>query len=399
MILRCILNLTLLSGLLFTSACSSILQPEDTPDIKLFIAQTQTSITIDSILTVTPSQIQASPNVSENFAVLFTETPLPPSIPNCDNLAHLENETFPDQTSFSPGEQFEKKWTIQNVGSCTWDTSYSLVFVGGETMNANSPIQFNHTVVPNETIELKIQFSAPQEEGYYEGFWKLQNNLGEQFGLGVNADVPLWVKIYSGNNQILGEGLNLGEPDWRDTFDEDRKYLYLGTAGYTNYAIQNGELNINTLRKTGDVWRVIRMFELGNIFVETMVRNGEHCSGKDGFGLVIRAPDKPNGVINSGYIVGISCDGMFRIYRLDNGKFVSINDWTASENINLGSGQSNRLGIKADGPRFSVYVNGELLTEFLDNKYPFGMLGLMIRSENTEDFNVYIDEIGYWNLY
>ena len=399
MILRCILNLTLLSGLLFTSACSSILQPEDTPDIKLFIAQTQTSITIDSILTVTPSQIQASPNVSENFAVLFTETPLPPSIPNCDNLAHLENETFPDQTSFSPGEQFEKKWTIQNVGSCTWDTSYSLVFVGGETMNANSPIQFNHTVVPNETIELKIQFSAPQEEGYYEGFWKLQNNLGEHFGLGVNADVPLWVKIYSGNNQILGEGLNLGEPDWRDTFDEDRKYLYLGTAGYTNYAIQNGELNINTLRKTGDVWRVIRMFELGNIFVETMVRNGEHCSGKDGFGLVIRAPDKPNGVINSGYIVGISCDGMFRIYRLDNGKFVSINDWTASENINLGSGQSNRLGIKADGPRFSVYVNGELLTEFLDNKYPFGMLGLMIRSENTEDFNVYIDEIGYWNLY
>ena len=399
MILRCILNLTLLSGLLFTSACSSILQPEDTPDIKLFIAQTQTSITIDSILTVTPSQIQASPNVSENFAVLFTETPLPPSIPNCDNLAHLENETFPDQTSFSPGEQFEKKWTIQNVGSCTWDTSYSLVFVGGESMNANSPIQFNHTVGPNETIELKIQFSAPQEEGYYEGFWKLQNNLGEQFGLGVNADVPLWVKIYSGNNQILGEGLNLGEPDWRDTFDEDRKYLYLGTAGYTNYAIQNGELNINTLRKTGDVWRVIRMFELGNIFVETMVRNGEHCSGKDGFGLVIRAPDKPNGVINSGYIVGISCDGMFRIYRLDNGKFVSINDWTASENINLGSGQSNRLGIKADGPRFSVYVNGELLTEFLDNKYPFGMLGLMIRSENTEDFNVYIDEIGYWNLY
>jgi hypothetical protein len=399
MILRCILNLTLLSGLLFTSACSSILQPEDTPDIKLFIAQTQTSITIDSILTVTPSQIQASPNVSENFAVLFTETPLPPSIPNCDNLAHLENETFPDQTSFSPGEQFEKKWTIQNVGSCTWDTSYSLVFVGGETMNANSPIQFNHTVVPNETIELKIQFSAPQEEGYYEGFWKLQNNLGEQFGLGVNADVPLWVKIYSGKKQILGESLNLGEPDWRDTFDEDRKYLYLGTAGYTNYAIQNGELIINTLRKTGDVWRVIRMFELGNIFVETMVRNGEHCSGKDGFGLVIRAPDKPNGVINSGYIVGISCDGMFRIYRLDNGKFVSINDWTASENINLGSGQSNRLGIKADGPRFSVYANGELLTEFLDNKYPFGMLGLMIRSENTEDFNVYIDEIGYWNLY
>ncbi|MFN2127237.1 MAG: hypothetical protein ACK2TU_05205, partial [Anaerolineales bacterium] len=210
---------------------------------------------------------------------------------------------------------------------------------------------------------------------------------------------PLWVKIYSGKKQILGESLNLGEPDWRDTFDEDRKYLYLGTAGYTNYAIQNGELNINTLRKTGDVWRVIRMFELGNIFVETMVRNGEHCSGKDGFGLVIRAPDKPNGVINSGYIVGISCDGMFRIYRLDNGKFVSINDWTASENINLGSGQSNRLGIKADGPRFSVYVNGELLTEFLDNKYPFGMLGLMIRSENTEDFNVYIDEIGYWNLY
>ncbi len=115
--------------------------------------------------------------------------------------------------------------------------------------------------------------------------------------------------------------------------------------------------------------------------------------------LFSRAPDQPNGVINSGYIVGISCDGMFRVYRLDNGEFVGINNWTQSEKINSGPGQTNRLGVKADGPRFSVYVNGEILAEFQDYKYTIGLLGLMIRSENTENFKISIDEIGYWKLY
>jgi len=391
----------IISGFLYIniSACSSPLQTEDEPDIKQFIAQTQTSIAIDSILTVTPGTIEPLLNTSQNSELLITQTNLPSSIPNCDNLAQLVNETLPDQTSFLPGEQFEKKWTIQNVGSCTWDSSYGLVFVGGEIMNGSSPVLFSQIIYPNEFVEINIKLIAPQEQGYYEGFWKLQNGQGEQFGIGETADEPLLVKIYSGNKQILGEGLNLGEPDWRDTFDEDRKYIHLGTAGNTSYLIENGKLNITALRLTGDVWRVIRMFELGNIFIEMLVTNGENCLGKDGYGFVLRAPDQPNGVINSGYIVGISCDGMFRVYRLDNGEFVGINNWTQSEKINSGPGQTNRLGVKADGPRFSVYVNGEILAEFQDYKYTIGLLGLMIKSENTENFKILIDEIGYWKLY
>ena len=50
-------------------------------------------------------------------------------------VAHL-NLDDADMTApppISPGAAFQKSWRVQNIGTCTWDSSYQLTPVGGNT--------------------------------------------------------------------------------------------------------------------------------------------------------------------------------------------------------------------------------------------------------------------------
>jgi hypothetical protein len=43
--------------------------------------------------------------------------------------------------------------------------------------------------------DLAVDMIAPNEEGTYQGFWRLANPEGELFGIGPNGDESFWVKI------------------------------------------------------------------------------------------------------------------------------------------------------------------------------------------------------------
>lgn len=65
------------------------------------------------------------------------EIPLPHATPSCtDNLAFLEDITIPNGTVVVPGESVDKRWLVQNSGSCNWDDRYRLKFVSGSELNA-----------------------------------------------------------------------------------------------------------------------------------------------------------------------------------------------------------------------------------------------------------------------
>lgn len=359
------------------------------------ISQTQTSIAVNHFFTVTPPiPIIDSPTAT---IPVVTTTPIATQVSDdCENRAELIEETIPDQSRFNPGENFEKKWTLHNSGSCTWNESYSLVFVGGEQLASQNLLPLRQVVPPNHMVELQLNLTAPVEPGYYESFWKIQGPAGDQFGIGFNAGNPLWIKIHSGTGNILGEGLEMGAPDWQDTFNEDKNYLYLGENNITNFEIRDGFLEMTAINPIRDVWRIINLFQLGNVYFELIAVTGDNCTDKDGYGVLLRAPDQEDGVIDSGYVFGFSCDGMYRIYRLDDGDFNSIQLWQESIHIKSGPNQTNRMGIKADGNRFQLFANGELLADFIDSKYTIGIVGLMIRSESTYNLKIYLDEIAYW---
>jgi Ig-like domain from next to BRCA1 gene/SdrD B-like domain len=115
---------------------------------------------------------------------------------DCTNKAlFVADVTVPDNTPFSPGETFTKTWQLQNLGSCTWDSTYSLAYETGEQMSAPITIPLTITVPPGDFGELSIQFLAPDTPGVYRGEWKLVDPNGESFGIGPGSDRPFWVQI------------------------------------------------------------------------------------------------------------------------------------------------------------------------------------------------------------
>jgi hypothetical protein len=106
----------------------------------------------------------------------------------------IEDVTYEDGTIVSPGQSFIKTWRIKNVGTCTWNSEYQLVFDSGDAMSGPNSIQL--TVVhipPGETLDISVELTAPETPGTYRGDWKFRDPYGNIFGL-TNGN-PIWVEI------------------------------------------------------------------------------------------------------------------------------------------------------------------------------------------------------------
>ncbi len=126
-----------------------------------------------------------------------TETPTPTPIPapTCDRALFLADVTVPDGTLFAPGTAFTKTWRLKNVGTCTWTTSYALVFDTGEQMSGPSSVAMPKTVAPGGTVDVTVNLTAPNAAGTYRGYWKFQNANGARFGIGSDGTKSWWVEI------------------------------------------------------------------------------------------------------------------------------------------------------------------------------------------------------------
>jgi hypothetical protein len=96
--------------------------------------------------------------------------------------------TIPDGTNFTPGQVFEKKWKVRNVGGTTWTTSYALVFIDGNLLGAPTTIPLTEETGPDEELIIIVKMTAPSEPGSYRSYWKFRNATGQIFGMGPNAD-------------------------------------------------------------------------------------------------------------------------------------------------------------------------------------------------------------------
>jgi hypothetical protein len=189
---------------------------------------------------------------------------------------------------------------------------------------------------------------------------------------------------------------NLGAPSWSESFDDKHSPWYLGADADISFDIANGVLIMTAFEPVGDQWRVAASSYLDNFYLQANFKTGTTCAGKDGYGLLVRAPDKPSGNINTGYVFSFSCDGKYRAYRMDNGNFNGIVNWTANPAIKAGPNQANSMGVYAKDGKFQLYANGALLTEFIDDAYPGGLFGLVIRSEMTKNFQTLVDNVAFW---
>jgi hypothetical protein len=398
-----------ISALLIVTLSCNLQSGTPTQDLAAIVAQTQTAIAIEQLLTATNAALQTSisktntpiPTTSPPSSIKPSNTATIPTLTletNCANKAKFEDESIPDNTVFPPGEEFVKTWTLRNVGTCTWTPDYELVYVKGEQMDGTSPVPIGETVPPNDTIRLFLPQTAPQAPGLHEGYWKLISPAGEEFGLGKDADVAFWVKILvepGASSGTTGGVQGLGAPDYIDSFDGPSSSFDLGADSKISFALQDGNLVMTGIVPDGDLWRVSSAY-LDDFYIEAGFKTGPVCSGRDSYGLLVRAPDQPDSIIDSGYVFSFSCEGRYRIYRMDNGAFTGIVNWSTNSLIKPGPNQDNDMLIKAKGGQMQLFANSSLIYEFSDYTYSGGLYGLMIRSDITANFKVFVNQLAYW---
>jgi hypothetical protein len=108
----------------------------------------------------------------------------------------VSDVNFPDGTIVLPGTAFTKKWVLKNTGSCTWTSSYKLIFDHGDQMSAPDWVKLTSgTVLPGETVEAGVDLVAPSASGTYQGEFKLRSSDGSTFGIGASGDGTFYVQI------------------------------------------------------------------------------------------------------------------------------------------------------------------------------------------------------------
>ena len=110
---------------------------------------------------------------------------------------NLDDANMESPPPISPGEAFQKTWRVQNIGTCTWDSSYQVSPVGGNVPAARmggTATPLPGAVVPGATVELSVDLVAPLTPGVYQGFWSMRapNGLlfGERIWVGVEVTEP-----------------------------------------------------------------------------------------------------------------------------------------------------------------------------------------------------------------
>ncbi|PWB76346.1 MAG: hypothetical protein C3F07_03790 [Anaerolineales bacterium] len=113
----------------------------------------------------------------------------------CDHAQFVSDITAPDGAAFAPGAAFTKTWRFMNIGTCTWTTSYSLVWAGGDALGAPASVKLPVDVPPGQMLDISVNLTAPNAAGHYKGLFKFSNASGTQFGIGDSAGEAFWVDI------------------------------------------------------------------------------------------------------------------------------------------------------------------------------------------------------------
>jgi hypothetical protein len=202
-------SLATISGIailaLFLLACN-LVAVSATPDA---------AATLNPLYTAAAQTLQAmvTQEASDTpVAVIASSTPFPTGTPiitfptstlyispvpvkRCDAAAFVRDVTIPDGSILGPGKNFTKTWRLQNVGSCTWNSSYALIFINGDGMSAPSVVGLSGNVYPGETVDVSVNLVAPTNKGQYRSYWKLRNASGVLFGIGSQGETAFWVDI------------------------------------------------------------------------------------------------------------------------------------------------------------------------------------------------------------
>ena len=105
-------------------------------------------------------------------------SPTPACIPN---LTFLEDLSIPDGTLVAPGVALDKRWQVENSGTCNWNQNYRVKLLRGLNMGA-VPEQALYPALSGTEAVIRMKFTAPEEPGAYQSAWQAHDPNDEPFG-------------------------------------------------------------------------------------------------------------------------------------------------------------------------------------------------------------------------
>ena len=137
----------------------------------------------------TPLILQATPTPIQDQASTLAALPTP-TPPCADSLRYIEDLSIPDGSQVSSGERLDKRWSVENNGSCNWDKDYRLKLVAGPELGASTE-QALYPARSGSLANIRIVFTAPSEPGAYRSAWQAYNPAGQPFGDPVFIEIQV----------------------------------------------------------------------------------------------------------------------------------------------------------------------------------------------------------------
>jgi hypothetical protein len=188
----------LLLLVLLLAACGTGETPMPTPDVGAIQTAAAQTVMADILATqnasasLTPlasptaeaTQPPAeTPTVTVTLTVGVFATPGVLGTPGlCDDAVWVSDVTIPDGSVMTPGQEFLKTWKIRNTGDCTWGAGYTLIYGGYNDRMSGVPAALATSVIPNQEVDVSVQFKAPTKAGEYLSAWRMANPSGYAFG-------------------------------------------------------------------------------------------------------------------------------------------------------------------------------------------------------------------------
>jgi hypothetical protein len=145
-----------------------------------------------------PTQVPTEPSTFDFLPETGVESPNgiphPTPTPSCTNgLWFLGDLTIPDGTVVTPGERLDKRWQVQNNGTCNWDEGYRVKLIAGPGMGV--PVQQAlFPALSGTEVVIRMVLIAPMESGNYRSAWQAydpnDNSFGDPFFIDIQVPEP-----------------------------------------------------------------------------------------------------------------------------------------------------------------------------------------------------------------
>jgi hypothetical protein len=104
-----------------------------------------------------------------------------PEVACTDKITFISDLTIPDGTVVAPNSSLDKRWEVENSGTCNWDERYQLRLVSGPDLGA-AVTQPLFPARSGTRAVIRMQMTAPAKTGDFKSAWRAYGPRGEPFG-------------------------------------------------------------------------------------------------------------------------------------------------------------------------------------------------------------------------